>query len=58
MKDAVLWKNDAHKAICCNSTEESKRKYKGINNKAKKAFSKAIGEKAVEKLTELKDCLD
>ena len=26
-KETVLWKKDAHKAMCQNSTEENKRRY-------------------------------
>ena len=37
-----------------NSTGENKIRYKSMNNKAKKAVSKALREKAGEMLTELK----
>ena len=53
MKDAVSRKKDAHKALCQNSTDENKRRYKGMNNNAKKAVSKAMREKAEEALSEL-----
>ena len=49
---AVSRKKEALKAMCQNSTEENKRRYKSMNNKANKAVSKAIREKADEALTE------
>ena len=42
-----------HKAMYLNSTEENKRGYESMKNKAKKAVSKAMREKAEEALTEL-----
>ena len=39
-----------------NGTEENKHMYKSMNNKAKKAVSNAIGEKAEGALTELENC--
>ena len=56
MKEAVLRKKDAHKSMCQNRTEENKRRYKSMKNKAKKAVSKAMREKAEEVLTELQNC--
>ena len=53
MKEAVTRKKEAHKAMCQNSTEESKRRYKSMKNIANKAASKAMREKAEEALTEL-----
>ena len=50
------FKNEVHKAMCQNSTEENKRRYKRMKNKAKKAVSKAMREKAEEVLTELQNC--
>ena len=47
MKEAVSWKEDAHKVICQNSTVENKRRYK-----AKKAVSKVLSEKSEDALTE------
>ena len=41
-KEAVSWKKDAHNAMCQNSTEENKKRYKSMKNKAKKAVSKAM----------------
>ena len=38
VKEAVSRKKDAHKAMCQNSTEGNKRRYKSMKNKAKKAF--------------------
>ena len=37
-------KKDGHKLMCRNSTEENKNRYKSMNNKAKKAVSKAMRE--------------
>ena len=34
VKEAVLWKKDAHKAIHRNNTEKNKRRYKSMKNKA------------------------
>ena len=39
VKEAVSRKKDAHKAMCQKSTEENKRRYKSMKNKA---VSKAI----------------
>ena len=51
MKEAVSGKKDAHRAMCLKSTEENKRRYKGMKHNAKKAVSKAMREKAEEVLT-------
>ena len=56
MKEAVSRKTDAHKAMCQDNTYENKRMYKSMKNKAMKAYSKAIREKAEEALTELQNC--
>ena len=42
VKEAVSGKKDAHKAMCRNNTDENKRRYKSMKNKAKKAVSKAM----------------
>ena len=42
VKEAVSRKKEAHKAMCENSTEENKRRYKSMKNKAKKAVSKVM----------------
>ena len=42
VKEAVSKKIDVHKAMCQNSTEENKRRYENMKNKAKKAVSKAM----------------
>ena len=55
MKEAVLRKNEAHKAMCQNITEENNLRYKNQKNKAKIAISKAMREKAEEVLTELQN---
>ena len=44
--------NEAHKAMCQNSTEENKRRYKSMKNKAKKAVSKVMRQKAEKAHTE------
>ena len=44
---------DAHNAMCQNSTEENKRRYKSM--KAKKAVSKAMREEAEEAFSELEN---
>ena len=56
MSEAVSRKKEAHKAMCQNSTEENKRRYKSMKIKAKKAVSKAIREEAEEAHTELQIC--
>ena len=53
-KEAVSRKKDAHKANCRNSTEENKRRYESMKNKAKTAVFQAMGQKAEEVLTKLK----
>ena len=42
--------------MCQKSTEENKRRYKSLKNKAKKVVSKAMREKAEWMLTELQNC--
>ena len=56
MKQAVSRKEDANKVMCPNNSEDNKRKYRSMKNKAKKAVSKAIREKADEAFAELKMC--
>ena len=56
MKEVVSRNKDAHKAMCWNITVENMRRYKGMTNKAKKAVSKAMGLKAEEVLSELRNC--
>ena len=53
MKEADSRKKEAHKAMCQNNTEKNKRRYKSMKNKAKKAVSKALREKADEALTDI-----
>ena len=36
MMEAVLIKKDAHKSMCQNNSEENKRRYESMKNKAKK----------------------
>ena len=52
MMEAVSRKKDAHMAMCRNSTEENKRRYKSMKLKTKKAVSKAMREKGEEALTQ------
>ena len=58
LREVVSRKEDAHKAMCQNSTEENKRRYKSMKNKTKKAVSQAMREKAEEVLSELQYCPD
>ena len=53
MKEAVSRKNEAHKAMCQNSTEENKKRYKSMKNKA---ASKIMMEKVEKAHTELQNC--
>ena len=55
VKEAVSRKKEAHMAMCQNSTEENRRSYKNIWNKANEAVSKAMREKTEEVLTELQN---
>ena len=57
VKQAVSRKKDAHKAMCQNSTEENKRRYKSIKNKSKKTVSKVMREEAEEALAEFRKLL-
>ena len=41
--------------MCQNTTDENKRRYEGMKNKARKAVSKVLREKAEEVLTELQN---
>ena len=56
LKEPVSGIREVHKAMCQDSTEENKRRYKSMKNKANKAASKAMREKAEEALTELQNC--
>ena len=58
MKEVDLRKKEAHKAMCQNSTEENKRRYKNMKNRANKAVSKATRQKSKEALTESQNCPD
>ena len=51
VKEAVSRKIEAHKAMRQNSTYEKKLRHKSTKNKAKKAVSKTMREKAEEALT-------
>ena len=54
VKEAVSKKTEVHKAMCQNSTEENKRRYKSMKNKASKAVSKATRQKAKRRLLNYK----
>ena len=56
MNEAISRKKEAHVAMCRNRTMENKMKDKCMKNKAKKAVSKAMKEKAEVELTDLKRC--
>ena len=56
VKEAVSRKKEVHKVMCQNSTEENKRRYRSMKNKANKAVSKAMREKADEALTDFQNC--
>ena len=49
-------KKDTNKAMCKSSTDENMKRYGSIENKTKKAVSKAMREKAENALTYLKNC--
>ena len=51
MREAVSRKKDAYKAMCQNSTEDKKRRYKSMESKAKRAVSEATREKVEKALT-------
>ena len=38
MKEAVSRKKEAHKAMCCNSTEKNKRRYERMKGVRKKLY--------------------
>ena len=46
MKEAISRKKDALRVMCRNHAEENKRRYESMKNKAEKAVSKALREKA------------
>ena len=45
MLEAISWKKNAHKAMCRDSSDENKERYKSMKNNAKKAVSKAMRDK-------------
>ena len=49
-------KQCARREMCRNNSEENKRTYKSVKNRARKAVSKAVREKAEEVLSELQNC--
>ena len=55
VKEAVSRKKEAHKAMCRNCTEENKRRCERIKNRANKAVSEAMRQKAEEAFTELQN---
>ena len=44
------------KVTCWNNTEENKNRHGGMKNRANKAISREMGEKAEERHTELRNC--
>ena len=48
VKEAVSRKKDAHKAMCWNSTDENKRRYKSMKNYTKRAMREKAGEVLAE----------
>ena len=52
MKEAVSRNKDTHKVMCWNNTGENKRRHKDMKNKAKKAESIGMREKAEDAHTE------
>ena len=52
VKEAMSRKIGAHKAMCQNSTEKNKKRYKSMKSKANKAVSKAMRETSEEVITE------
>ena len=51
--DIWWWSEEVKEAVMCqNNTEENKRRYKSMKNKAKKAVSESIRELAEEAFTE------
>ena len=56
MKETISRKDNAHKVMCRNSTLGNRNRYRRIENKVKKAVSKAMSENAKEALTYMKNC--
>ena len=56
VKESVSRKKAALKAMCQNSTDGNKRRYESMKNKANKAVSKAMREKAEEALNDFQNC--
>ena len=52
VEEAVPRKKDEHIVLFQNSTEESKRRYEGLTNKAREAVLKAMRETDEEMLAE------
>ena len=52
--EAISRRNEAHTAMCQNRIENNRR-HRNMKNKARKAASKAMREKAEEALTELRN---
>ena len=58
VKEVTPRKKDVRKSMCRNCTEENKRRFESMKNKARKAVLKAMREKVEEVLNELKHCLN
>ena len=56
VKEAILRKKDAHKAMCKNSTVRNRNLHKRMKNKTHKLISKSMRKKVDVMLTELKNC--
>ena len=54
VKEEVSRKKDEHRTMCRHSTEENKRRYKGMKNKARKQFQKQEERRLKRRL--LKNC--
>ena len=50
--EAVSGKKEAHNEMCQNSPGKNKRRHKSMKNKAKKAVSESMREKAEDAFTE------
>ena len=58
VKEVMSRKKCTHMAMCSNSVEVNRNRYETMKNKAKKLFSKAMGDKAEVMLSGLKNCQD
>ena len=56
VKEELSRKKEVHKAMCQNSTEKNNRRSKSMMNKAKKAVSEEMREKADDEIPDLQNC--